>query len=129
MKIKLKFNSEIIKKPIIAETVLETGVMLEIERARVEGSMGEIIANVPDSRCKEVVRVLRGKNVDVTRLDIPINRDEDKCVDCGACVSVCPVNAISYEYDWRVRFDERTCVQCGSCVNCCPMGALKLPHD
>jgi L-aspartate semialdehyde sulfurtransferase ferredoxin len=126
MKLLLRFNPEIIKKPIIAETVLETGVKLDIERARVEGPQGEIVVNVPDDSCREVVNVLRHKKVDVVRLDVPITKDEENCVHCGACVSVCPVGAIAYEYDWRVRMDEKLCVQCGNCVTACPVCVIRL---
>lgn len=128
MKLLLRFNSEIIKKPIIAEAVLETGVKLVIERARVEGPQGEIVVNVPDDSCREVVNVLKRKKVEVTRLDVPITKDEENCIHCGACVSVCPVGAIRYEYDWRVSMDEKLCVQCGNCVNACPVRVIKLPE-
>jgi NAD-dependent dihydropyrimidine dehydrogenase PreA subunit len=126
MKLLLRFNKEIIKRPIISETVLETGVMQDIERARVEGPQGEIVVNVPDDNCREVVNILRHKLVEVTRLDVPVSKDEENCVHCGACVSVCPVGAIAYEYDWRVRMDEKLCVQCGNCVTACPVRVIKL---
>lgn len=129
MKLLLRFNSEIIRKPIIAETVLETGAKIEIEKAKVESSQGEIVINVPEEGCRSVVEALRRKNVEVTRIDQSITRDLDNCIHCGACVSVCPVDAISYEHDWRVKFNEAACVQCGNCVSTCPVGVIKLPDS
>ena len=126
MKLLLKFEAGIMNKPIIAETVLETGVKFDIERAKIEGSKGEIVISVPEDSCRAIVDVLRNKGVEITRLDAPITKDEDNCIHCGACVSVCPVGATSFEYDWRVKMDEKVCVQCGTCVNACPVRVIKL---
>lgn len=35
-----------------------------------------------------------------------VSIDPDECIDCGVCVSRCPVNAIVYEYD-IIDKDER----------------------
>ena len=48
--------------------------------------------------------------------------DENKCNGCGACVAVCPVNAITIENEKAVISDA--CVQCGACVSQCPQGAI-----
>ena len=32
--------------------------------------------------------------------------DPDECIDCGACESVCPVNAIYYEEDTPEEWKE-----------------------
>lgn len=47
----------------------------------------------------------------------------DECVMCGACVDVCPVNAIS-EGDPKYIIDAGTCVDCGACAGECPRNAI-----
>jgi len=49
--------------------------------------------------------------------------DKDVCVGCEACVSVCPVEAISM-MDGKAEVDPDTCVECGSCVPVCPVEAI-----
>ena len=126
MKLLLRFSPEIIKQPIISETVIATGVRLDIELARVDGSSGEIVINVPEAGCRSVVDFLRRRGVDVTKLGEIIVKDEELCIHCGACVSVCPVDAHAFQHDWSVKLEKSECVQCGACVTACPIGILKL---
>jgi len=52
--------------------------------------------------------------------------DEDKCVGCGLCVDVCPVEAITLEDD-KAKVDENKCTECGQCVEECPNEAISIP--
>ncbi|EIW18116.1 MULTISPECIES: DUF362 domain-containing protein [Pelosinus] len=47
---------------------------------------------------------------------------DSSCISCGACASVCPVEAIS-EGDTQYSIDEK-CIDCGSCAATCPVGAI-----
>jgi Fe-S-cluster-containing hydrogenase component 2 len=49
--------------------------------------------------------------------------DKDVCVGCEACVSVCPVEAISM-IDGKAEVDPEKCIECGSCVPVCPVEAI-----
>jgi len=51
--------------------------------------------------------------------------NNNKCVYCGGCVGVCPVQAIQLK-DTRLIIDPKKCINCGACVNICPVGANKL---
>ena len=57
-------------------------------------------------------------------MNILENFRKELCCGCGACVNVCPVNAISYgkdEYGFIVpNVDSERCVSCGKCVKVCP---------
>ena len=44
--------------------------------------------------------------------------DRDKCVDCGACVKVCPVDTKAV--------GDRECVHCCRCVSVCAHGAISV---
>lgn len=50
--------------------------------------------------------------------------DEDKCLDCGACVDICPVGAVSVEY----LTDKTECIRCQACVKNCP-GLARFMED
>ncbi|MDR2590561.1 MAG: 4Fe-4S binding protein [Oscillospiraceae bacterium] len=45
-----------------------------------------------------------------------------ECICCGACVSECPVDAIS-EGDAQYNIAD-TCIDCGACVGACPVDAI-----
>ena len=48
--------------------------------------------------------------------------DRDLCLHCGACVGMCPFNAL-YLDDTFLVFTDR-CTNCGVCMNACPVGAI-----
>jgi len=47
----------------------------------------------------------------------------DACINCGACESECPVEAIS-EKDGARWIDPALCQDCGACVSACPTDAI-----
>lgn len=53
-----------------------------------------------------------------------INYDFSRCQQCGACGSVCPRGAISYEATdnglKRIELDDEKCIKCLKCVKVCP---------
>ena len=53
--------------------------------------------------------------------------DTEACTLCLACVSLCPVGALSDNPDKpQVRFQETACLQCGICEATCPENAITL---
>ena len=51
--------------------------------------------------------------------------DKEKCIGCGQCVDICPVNVIKMEGDFPV-VDREWCIGCGVCAVPCPSSAIKL---
>ncbi|MGZ4881688.1 MAG: 4Fe-4S binding protein [Halobacteriota archaeon] len=129
MKIVLKFPQEIMQGPLLADVVLETGVRINIDRALVDASVGEIVIDVPDERVEEVAEAFRRRGTEVHEMDTPIALDESECVQCGACVSVCPVEVFTYNEDRTISIDLTRCVLCKTCMTMCPHGALKTAEE
>lgn len=54
-----------------------------------------------------------------------ITCDEEKCISCGKCLRVCPMNVDMLDLR-RSRKNGTECILCLQCVDECPRGALKL---
>lgn len=55
--------------------------------------------------------------------------DEEKCIQCGACVKDCPAANLQMQEDGRIRFfQEKRCLNCGHCIAVCPRRAVSIPE-
>ncbi|MCR3921731.1 MAG: glutamate synthase-related protein [Firmicutes bacterium] len=56
-----------------------------------------------------------------------VERDRDRCIDCGVCVRQC-ANEVHYldEETKEVKCNATACVNCQRCVELCPTGALAI---
>lgn len=63
----------------------------------------------------------------------------NSCINCGKCLAICPVGAISYKSGFGFVTDENSCIFCKKCVNECyydarqvmgtPMNEEELFHE
>jgi len=53
-----------------------------------------------------------------------IKVDTPKCVGCGDCMSVCPVNAITI-IDGKAVIDTDKCIKCEICIKTCNYNAIR----
>lgn len=59
--------------------------------------------------------------------------DKEKCVECGLCVQICPLDVFRYQKD---AADEKhvavkypyECWHCRACVKDCPHGAIHMRY-
>ena len=59
------------------------------------------------------------------RVDTVLQRREERCVHCGACVGQCLARALDVDTaTTRVVFDGERCLGCGLCIPACGYGAL-----
>ncbi len=75
----------------------------------------EYLAHIRDKKCPAgVCRDL---------IEFEIN---DKCTGCMACLSACPVDAITGEKDKLHVIDQKICTRCGSCELVCTFDAVDV---
>lgn len=55
---------------------------------------------------------------------IEYNVDRSSCNGCGACVRVCPHDAIHMDNSGKAVIDQSKCQQCGKCVLACPNSSI-----
>lgn len=65
--------------------------------------------------------------VGVQPLEKDVLRQEDKCTECGACLTICPTEALWRDPETqRVYFDADRCIACELCVPVCPPRAMTV---
>ncbi len=123
-----KYTGERIKEPILATVIKETGLTFNILYAEFGTSGVEVLISIdaPDKAVDKVIGIFKKKGVEVKEVKRAIHLDRDACIDCGACVSLCPSGALRVLEDKSVEVDEDKCVYCELCVPSCPVKALKL---
>lgn len=57
--------------------------------------------------------------------DIKITVDYDKCTGAGECVTVCPVDIFSLKDEKAVCDNVNECIECCACVSACPHEAIE----
>jgi len=129
----LRFKRNTIDKHIVYKLVKDYELIFNILRAnilpRAESMMVMEIEGTEENFNKGI-EYLRGLSIDTTPIEQDINRDEERCVHCGVCTSVCAPDALYIDRKtMRINFDYEKCVACELCVRVCPVKAMNVFFD
>lgn len=128
MKLGLLFPPEHTEEPIITKLV-KLDLSINILKASIsQGNKGKMIleATGADVDIAKGIDYLESQDISIKVYTNSVIRYEEKCMDCGACTSVCPSGALVMNQDtWQLEFDMDKCVLCGHCVSACPARAIK----
>jgi len=65
-------------------------------------------------------------NPELIRPQPDLLHNRELCIRCGACINVCPHQALAFDKNGIIRIHREKCTVCGECVQVCPQGALEL---
>ena len=126
----LKFPKQLIDEPITSRLVKDFDLDFNILRADITAdSEGLLILGLTgtDVALDRALAWARQQGVDVQPLSKDIVRSEDKCTHCGACINVCPTEALTIDLETReVEFNSNRCIACELCVPACPFRAMEV---
>jgi len=129
-RIVLHFPRRLIDEPIVYKLVKDFNLTFNILKAAVtpgeEGLLVMELAGEPRDYDKGI-KYLTDVGVRIQSLSQDVVRNESRCTHCGACITVCPTGAFSFEQKTKqVLFDQGKCVVCEMCVRACPPRAMEL---
>ncbi len=126
----LRFQRNDIDKPIVYRLGKDFELVYTILRANVSPraeSMMVLEVEGEEKNFDKGTAYLQEIGVAIENIDQDISKDEDKCVHCGLCTSVCAPQALDIDREtMRVRFDYEKCVACELCVKVCPVRAMQV---
>lgn len=126
----LTFPPEVSNRPVVCNLTRLFDLTFNILKAHItprqEGAMIiEIVGS--EENYRKGVAYLKEQGVQTSSVSQRISRDEESCIECGLCTSLCPSGALCVERSTRnVSFDTDKCTACGMCTRVCPVGAMKV---
>jgi NAD-dependent dihydropyrimidine dehydrogenase PreA subunit len=128
-KIVLRFPKRMVDRPIIYRLVKDYDLEFNILKASItpeqEGLLVLELKGEQKEYDKGIDFLIKG-GVKIQSLSQDVTRNEERCTNCGACVTICPVGAFKVDPKTRlVIFDNEKCIACGLCIPACPPRAME----
>lgn len=129
-KVILNFSPENVERPVTYQLIKKYDLWVNILQAKFEPKLGgKLLLELKgsESQINEGLSFVRQIGVGVMLLEQEVLWDEKRCIDCGACVSICPTGVLSLDkVTYKLKFDYEKCIVCGNCVEACPLQAIKV---
>jgi len=129
-KVILNFSPENVERPVTYQLIKKYNLWINILQAKFEPHLGGKLVLELKGKAKQIEEGLdfvRKIGVGVELLEQEVLWDEEKCIDCGACVSICSTGVLSLDkVTFKLKFDYEKCIVCGNCVEACPLQAIKV---
>ncbi len=124
----LKFPAERSGRPLICNLIRLHDLVFNILQAHIlprgEGRMTlELIGS--EKNYTSGIAYLKEQGITVEHVAQKIFKDDELCIQCGLCTSLCQSRALAVDKTSReIIFTSEICTACGQCLRVCPVGAM-----
>jgi ferredoxin len=126
----LRFPRSLVDQPIVSKLIKDYNLDFNILKASVNPKEEGLLVMELVGKRKDfdnAMAYLVEAGVVTQPLSRDIKRNEERCTQCGACVSMCPTGAFVVDQKTRaVLFDNAKCIACELCLLTCPPRAMEL---
>ncbi len=127
----LNFPQEVAQKALVCQLTKNYDLLFNILSAKIsnkkEGYMVLEISSGSKSGFNKGVKFLKEQGVSVSSPEHQIFKDEEICTHCGACIAVCPTEALYIARpEMEIIFNKEKCSVCELCLVTCPSRAMGL---
>ncbi|MEQ8236552.1 MAG: NIL domain-containing protein [Syntrophomonadaceae bacterium] len=127
------FSAAQSEQPIVYRLVRDYNLIINIIKADINPQKeGFLVLELEGDKksYRDGVAFLKSVGVKVEPLSQTVVWQPEVCIQCGACASFCPTEALHIDRKtMEVSFNNKKCVVCGMCLDCCPTRAIKLHFE
>ncbi|MDI6731945.1 MAG: NIL domain-containing protein, partial [Candidatus Margulisbacteria bacterium] len=130
-KIVIIFPKQKIDQPIVYKLIREFNLIFNILKASITPDQeGHMVLEIEgdNAEIEKGIKYLKEQGLKIEPLSKDIKVNWDKCVQCTACVSICPTGSlyIKDRKTMEVGFDAEKCIACELCIKPCPPRAIEV---
>ncbi len=104
--------------------ILKYDISLNILKISTGSTGTNLLIDIPEDKIKSITESLKENSIIVNKKGRVII-DDDNCIDCGACISLCPTDALHQGQEDRLEYSYEKCIGCLLCLDSCPRFAIQ----
>lgn len=108
----------------VINVILEQHISVNILKFSTGRSGINLLLDIPEDKINSITEALQKNDIIVNKKGRVIIEIE-KCIDCGACVSLCPTDALHMDEKELLEYSLEACLGCLLCIDACPRFAIE----
>jgi len=103
----------------IINVILAQNISVNILKLSTGTSGTNLLLDIPEDKINSITEELKKNDVIINKKG-RVTMDIEKCIDCGACISLCPTEALHMDEKELLEYSLEKCIGCLLCIDSCP---------